>query len=83
MKRTPKSSAAPRKRCQLGISLSLEDYAAFAALAAQENRKPGALGGIAIREFLARRRSSAASRSIGTGCPSPAPAPDQGEKGDT
>jgi hypothetical protein len=41
----------------LGVSLSLDDYAAFAALAAADNRKPGALARIVVLAYLVKKQA--------------------------
>ena len=42
----------------LGVPLPPEVFAAFTALAAADGRTPGALGRMAILEFLAHRKST-------------------------
>ena len=47
-----------RKGRVVGVWLSLADYEAFSSIAAAENRKPAALGGILLLDFLKRRRTA-------------------------
>ena len=67
------STDMPGRRL-LGISLSPADYAAFAALAAADNRKPGALARIVVLAYLNSRRPAPAPPAP----PAAAPAAEKG-----